>query len=124
MESNSGGAGVTCPSFFVAYASHKRSYFCQKWRDLQAAARMVKAFTLTITGHLGLDSAQVTKGGIRMDEVDENLQSKKQKGFYFAGEILDIDGQCGGYNLQWAYASARTVAAAIDEMEAKRRGQV
>ena len=92
--------------------------------DLLSAARMVKAFTLTITGHLGLDSAQVTKGGIRMDEVDENLQSKKQKGFYFAGEILDIDGQCGGYNLQWAYASARTVAAAIDEMETKRRGQV
>ncbi len=92
--------------------------------DLQAAARMVKGFTLVITGHLGLDSAQVTKGGIRMDEVDENLQSKKQKGLYFAGEILDIDGQCGGYNLQWAYASARVVAAAIDETEAKGRGQV
>lgn len=92
--------------------------------DLQAAARMVKAFTLVITGHLGLDSAQVTKGGIRMDEVDENLQSKKQKGLYFAGEILDIDGQCGGYNLQWAYASARTVAAAIDRGIEKERGQV
>ena len=92
--------------------------------DLQAAARIVKAFTLTITGHLGLDSAQVTKGGIRMDEVDENLQSKKQKGFYFAGEILDIDGQCGGYNLQWAYSSARLVAAAIDCEIEKGRGQV
>ena len=92
--------------------------------DLQAAAHIVKGFTLVITGHLGLDSAQVTKGGIRMDEVDENLQSKKQKGLYFAGEILDIDGQCGGYNLQWAYASARVVAAAIDETEAKGRGQV
>ncbi len=92
--------------------------------DLQAAARMVKAFTLTITGHLGLDSAQVTKGGIRMDEVDENLQSRKQKGLYFAGEILDIDGQCGGYNLQWAYSSARLVAAAIDREMEKGRGQV
>ncbi len=92
--------------------------------DLQAAARMVKAFTLTITGHLGLDSAQVTKGGIRMDEVDENLQSKKQKNLYFAGEILDIDGQCGGYNLQWAYASARCVAAAINHEIEKGRGQV
>lgn len=92
--------------------------------DLQIAARTVKAFTLVITGHLGLDSAQVTKGGIRMDEVDENLQSKKQKGLYFAGEILDIDGQCGGYNLQWAYSSARTVAAAIDQKYGKGRGQV
>ena len=92
--------------------------------DLQTAARMVKAFTLTITGHLGLDSAQVTKGGIRMDEVDENLQSRKQKGLYFAGEMLDIDGQCGGYNLQWAYSSARLVAAAIDCEIEKGRGQV
>lgn len=92
--------------------------------DLQEAARMVKAFTLVITGHLGLDSAQVTKGGIRMDEVDENLQSRKQKGLYFAGEILDIDGQCGGYNLQWAYASARRVAEAIDCEIEKERGQV
>lgn len=92
--------------------------------DLQMAARTVKAFTLVITGHLGLDSAQVTKGGIRMDEVDENLQSKKQKGLYFAGEILDIDGQCGGYNLQWAYSSARLVAAAIDREMEKGRGQV
>lgn len=92
--------------------------------DLQTAARMVKAFTLTITGHLGLDSAQVTKGGIRMDEVDENLQSRKQKGLYFAGEMLDIDGQCGGYNLQWAYSSARVVAAAIDRETEKGRGQV
>ena len=92
--------------------------------DLQAAARIVKAFTLVITGHLGLDSAQVTKGGLRMDEVDENLQSRKQKGLYFAGEILDIDGQCGGYNLQWAYASARHVAAAIDRETEKGRGQV
>lgn len=92
--------------------------------DLQMAARTVKAFTIVITGHLGLDSAQVTKGGIRMDEVDENLQSKKQKGLYFAGEILDIDGQCGGYNLQWAYSSARLVAAAIDREMDKGQGQV
>ena len=92
--------------------------------DLRAAARSVKAFTLTVTGHLGLDLAQVTKGGIRMDEVDNDLQSKKQKGLYFAGEILDIDGQCGGYNLQWAYSSACTVAAAIDKEIEKTRGQV
>ncbi len=92
--------------------------------DLKAAAHIVKAFTLTITGHLGLDSAQVTKGGVRIDEVDCDLQSKKQKGLYFAGEILDVDGQCGGYNLQWAYSSARAVAAAIDREIIKGRGQV
>ncbi len=92
--------------------------------DIRRAAREVKSFTLKITGTLGFDYAQVTKGGICVDEVDDDLQSKKVEGLYFAGEILDIDGQCGGFNLQWAYSSACTVAAAINEKMAKRRGQV
>jgi predicted flavoprotein YhiN len=81
----------------------------------------LKKFTLRANGTLGFDYAQVTKGGIPLEETDENLQSKKAKGLYFAGEILDIDGQCGGFNLQWAYASAQTVATAILQ---KTRGQV
>ncbi len=89
--------------------------------DLARAASLVKDFSLTAKGSLGFDYAQVTKGGVRLDEVDENLQSKKTHGLYFAGEILDADGQCGGFNLQWAYASARTVADAILQ---KTRGQV
>jgi predicted flavoprotein YhiN len=56
-----------------------------------------------------------------MEEVDEDLQSNFAKGLYFAGEILDVDGQCGGFNLQWAYASARVVARAL---ECKIRGDV
>ena len=82
--------------------------------DLFTAAKLVKTFTLPITGSLGFDYAQVTKGGVRMDEVDENLQSRFVRGLYFAGEILDVDGQCGGFNLQWAYASASTVARALN----------
>jgi predicted Rossmann fold flavoprotein len=82
--------------------------------DLLTTAKLVKAFTLPIIGSLGFDYAQVTKGGVRMDEVDENLQSRLVKGLYFAGEILDVDGQCGGFNLQWAYASASTVARALN----------
>lgn len=81
--------------------------------DLKLAASYVKAFPLKVVGSLGFDYAQVTKGGIPIDEVDENLQSRFAKGLYFAGEILDLDGQCGGFNLQWAYSSARTVADAI-----------
>lgn len=92
--------------------------------DLRLASKTVKAFELAVTGHLGLDFAQVTKGGIRLEEVDEQLQSKFVKGLYFAGEILDVDGPCGGFNLQWAYSSARVVAEAIDEKMQKRRGQV
>ena len=82
--------------------------------DIRTAAKLVKAFALPVTGSLGFDYAQVTKGGVRMDEVDENLQSRFVKGLYFAGEILDVDGQCGGFNLQWAYASACTVAHALN----------
>lgn len=81
--------------------------------DPYKASALVKAFPMTVTGTLGFDYAQVTKGGIRLLEVDENLQSALIKGVYFAGEMLDVDGQCGGYNLQWAYSSARVVADAI-----------
>ena len=88
--------------------------------NLREAARLVKSFSLTVTGSLGFDYAQVTKGGIPLSEMDENLQSRFVKGLYFAGEILDVDGQCGGFNLQWAYASARTVAEAIVCEKARR----
>ena len=82
--------------------------------DLKKAAALVKNFSLTATGSLGFDYAQVTKGGVRLEEVDENLQSRLVKGLYFAGEILDVDGQCGGFNLQWAYSSAMIVARALN----------
>ena len=87
--------------------------------DLCSAVKFVKAFPLTVTGTLGFDYAQVTKGGIPLEETDENLQSKFTGGLYFAGEILDVDGRCGGFNLQWAYSSAKAVANAITE---KARG--
>lgn len=92
--------------------------------DLGTMARTVKDFSLTVTGTLGFDYAQVTKGGIPLNETDERLQSKLVEGLYFAGEILDADGQCGGFNLQWAYSSARTVSAAIKAKYQKERGQV
>ena len=82
--------------------------------DLREAAKLVKSFDLTVTGSLGFDYAQVTKGGIPLAEVTENLESRFAKGLYFAGEILDVDGQCGGFNLQWAYSSAMRVARALE----------
>ena len=81
----------------------------------ERVAKAVKAFPLQVKGSLGFDYAQVTKGGIPLNEVDDNLQSKKAKGLYFAGEILDVDGECGGFNLQWAYSSACVVANALCE---------
>ena len=51
------------------------------------------------------DHAQVTAGGVELDEVTHNLESEKRPGIFFVGEILDVDGRCGGYNLQWAWTS-------------------
>ena len=81
--------------------------------DIQKAAALVKDFSLTVTGSLGFDYAQVTKGGVPFSETDDSLQSVFAKGLYFTGEVLDVDGQCGGFNLQWAYSSACAVATAL-----------
>ncbi len=79
-----------------------------KKRDLQKIADTMKAFSLPITGNMGMEQAQVTAGGIRTDEFDPNtLESKLQPGLYACGEVLDIDGDCGGLNLQWAWSSGR-----------------
>ena len=73
---------------------------------LDAAVRAAKDFTLTLTGTEGFDSAQVTAGGIRTSGFDpETLQSWFMPRLFVCGELLDIDGDCGGYNLQWAWAS-------------------
>jgi predicted Rossmann fold flavoprotein len=91
---------------------------------LSNVAKTVKNFELTVTGTLGFDYAQVTKGGIPLREVSESLESKYVKNLYFTGEILDVDGECGGYNLQWAYSSAKTVAQAINAKNGKGGGRV
>lgn len=76
--------------------------------DLGRIAAAVKDFTLPVTGTLGFDAAQVTAGGMDTAEFDPNtLRSRLVPGLYAAGEVLDVDGDCGGYNLQWAWASGR-----------------
>lgn len=61
---------------------------------------------LTINGHDGFKLAMITRGGISLKEINPNtMQSKKIKGLYFCGEVMNLDGPCGGYNLQWSFAS-------------------
>ena len=61
---------------------------------------------MTVINSKGIISAQVCRGGVRLDEVDtETMESKLCHGLYFCGEVLDVDGCCGGYNLQWAWSS-------------------
>lgn len=67
--------------------------------------RLYLGLETQITDTNGFDRAQVCAGGVDCSEVTEDMMSKKIPGLYFAGEILDVDGICGGYNLQWAFAS-------------------
>ncbi len=74
----------------------------------------IKHFKLAVTGSRGFDSSQVTKGGISVSEVNPvTMESKLVKGLYIVGEVLDVDGDSGGYNLQWAYSSGRCASNAI-----------
>ncbi len=74
--------------------------------DLERIARQATQFELPITGTCGFDQAQVTAGGLRTDEFDpQTLESRLVPGLYACGEVLDVDGDCGGFNLQWAWSS-------------------
>lgn len=65
----------------------------------------MKQWKVVITGTNPYENAQVCAGGVSFKDVTEHLESKIVPGLYFAGEILDVDGRCGGYNLQWAWTS-------------------
>ena len=76
--------------------------------DLLGVCHLVKGLEVSITEPLGMDSAQVTAGGICTDEFDpQTLESRLVPGLFACGEVLDVDGDCGGYNLQWAWSSGR-----------------
>ena len=76
---------------------------------LAALAARIKAFRIRLAGTGSFAQAQVTRGGVSTAEIDPvSLQSLRCPGLYFAGELIDVDGPCGGYNLQWAFASGLT----------------
>lgn len=85
--------------------------------ELQAVCAVVKGFELSLTEPLGMDSAQVTAGGAVTEEFDpKTMESKLIPGLYACGEVLDIDGDCGGYNLQWAWSSGRLAGRCASEV--------
>ena len=74
----------------------------------------ISAFTLKITGTQGFKNAQVTAGGVSLDDVDPlTMASRLYDGLYLTGEMLDVNGPCGGYNLHFAFASALAASRAI-----------
>lgn len=74
-------------------------------KEMKKIAGSVKKFAVEVDSYPGFEAAQATMGGVDISEIDENMMSKKVPGLYFAGEIVDVDGRCGGYNLQWAWSS-------------------
>ena len=81
------------------------------WKEKKALINLMKSWEFKCIGTNGFQAAQVTTGGINTKEVDaETLQSKLVDNLYFCGELLDVDGDCGGFNLQWAWSSGFNAA--------------
>jgi predicted Rossmann fold flavoprotein len=77
-------------------------------RARKSLLRAVKECQVRVTGTDGFDKAMVTSGGVDRAEVSpRTLESARVRGLFFAGEVVDVDGPCGGYNLQWAFSSGR-----------------
>ena len=79
--------------------------------DVNKLAFVIKNLSYTVTGHL--DNNQVFSGGVCLDALTDNLMSKSMPNLYFTGEVCDVDGVCGGYNLQWAWTSGHIVGEAL-----------
>lgn len=85
---------------------HETRFFKLPGAKRDAFLKILAWTPLTVTGHDGFKMAMITRGGISLKEINpDTMQSKKIKGLFFCGEVVDLDGPCGGYNLQWSFAS-------------------
>ena len=88
---------------------------------LREFADLLKQVKFPITGVRGFQFAQVTCGGIPVTELTKQMESERVEGLYFAGEIVDVDGMCGGYNLQWAWSGGAVAGTAAAEKSVRRK---
>ena len=85
-------------------------------KERQNLVRLIKAFPFTIEGTRGYNEAVITRGGISVKEINPaTMESKKVKGLYFAGEVLDGDAKIGGYNLQIAWSTGYLAGISVSE---------
>lgn len=89
----------------------------EKNLTIEAFVNRVKNYFVNVIGDYGFDASQVTIGGVKIEEIDENFELKSIKNTYVIGELLDVDGLCGGYNIHFAIASGVMVANSIYEKE-------
>ena len=79
-------------------------------KDWDRIEKAVLDFPLKISGYMGFEKAQTTRGGVALHELTDHLESRLCPGLFFSGEVIDVDGNCGGYNLQWAFSSGHKAA--------------
>lgn len=91
-------------------------------RELSRFAALLKDWRLPVTGTLSWEHAQTTGGGIGLEEIDGDFMSVYRPGLYFAGEILDAVGLCGGYNLHWAWCSGAAAGRAAALGQERKKG--
>lgn len=84
----------------------KSSYLSLDNKRREELIKLLAWTPLNVIGHEGFEKAMITRGGVSLKEIDpKSMQSKIIRGLYFCGEVVDLDGPCGGYNLQWAFSS-------------------
>ena len=82
-----------------------------EWKKLEG----LKAYSFAPAGTFGYSKAEVTRGGVSTDEIDaSSMMSRKVDGLYFLGEVLDVTGELGGYNFQWAFSTAYVCAKSLE----------
>ena len=112
--------GVLNPKLIKALLSTSYVDLNSKWEKLNEKeknkiSQNIINFRLNITGTNSFDKSQVCSGGISLDEIDEKtMEVNKIKGLYITGETLDVDGDCGGYNLEWAWITGMIAGGSND----------
>lgn len=97
-------------NILINFSPKKESYLPKRFK--QAIKNLdidIHNYSMAPAGNFGYTKAEVTKGGIEVAELNNNMESKYQKGLYFVGEVVDVTGELGGYNFQWAFSSGYSI---------------
>ena len=94
-------------NFSIDFMPNKDSYLPKRFRSaIKNMDINIRKYQMSPAGTFGYTKAEVTKGGVDVSELNNNFESKLQKDLYFIGEVVDVTGELGGYNFQWAFSSA------------------
>lgn len=114
--------GVTHPKLMQAALKELNIPMLRPAREVslaqcRALARVLKGMVFPVTGVQSWDQAQVTGGGVRLTEIDEHFRSRRARKLWLCGEMLDVTGDCGGYNLHWAWCSGMVAGQSAGECQ-------